>query len=44
MTSMELTEWMAFFKMESEKPKTQKTSTASVLKAMFAHKVIRKGT
>jgi hypothetical protein len=36
-TSSELTEWMAYFKLQSEPEKT--VNTAEVLKAMFASRI-----
>lgn len=40
MTSMELTEWMAFYSVASKR--TDQPSTAEALKAMFAHRVKKK--
>lgn len=39
-SSSELTEWMAYFSVQSEPEK--KVNTAEVLKAMFAHRVRKK--
>jgi hypothetical protein len=41
MTSAELTEWMAYFKILDEPAKPQ-AKTADVLKAMFANRIVRK--
>jgi hypothetical protein len=43
MSSAELTEWMAFFKLQNE-PEKPKQKASNVLRAMFAHRVIRKKT
>ena len=36
MSSGEITEWMAFYKLQAE---PEKQNTAEVIKAMFAHRV-----
>jgi hypothetical protein len=36
-TSSELTEWMAYFKLQAEPEKT--VNTAEILKAMFANRI-----
>ena len=40
-TSSEITEWMAYFINEQEVPES-KTSTAAVIKAAFANRVVKK--
>ena len=40
MDSAELSEWMAYFKLSSEGP--EKPKAADVIRAQFAHRVIRK--
>jgi len=43
MSSAEITEWMAFFQLEEEATKPKKPgSTPAELRAMFAHRVVRK--
>lgn len=43
MSSAEITEWMAFFQLEDEAGKPKKPgSTPAELRAMFAHRVIKK--
>ncbi len=41
MSSAELTEWMAYFKLENE-PEKPKTKASEALRAMFAHRVKKK--
>lgn len=44
MTSAEITEWMAFYRLrQSPETKGEKGKSVKMLKAMFAHKVV-KGT
>jgi hypothetical protein len=41
LTSAELTEWMAYFRLENE-PEPPKLRASTALKAMFAHRVKKK--
>jgi len=41
LTSAELTEWMAYFRLENE-PEPPKLKASTALKAMFAHRVKKK--
>lgn len=39
MDSAEITEWMAYYALESEDAKKPKSATAAEIKAAFAHRV-----